>query len=67
MQDILIEPFGGQVLGMGVGATSSLNALSAGGAFVAFALAAHVAAPGRACLPVGRGAACCLRCPHLHF
>jgi len=40
MQDILIEPFGGQVLGMSVSQTSSLNALSAGGAFVAFALAA---------------------------
>jgi BCD family chlorophyll transporter-like MFS transporter len=40
MQDILIEPFGGQVLGMSVSETSSLNALSAGGAFVAFALAA---------------------------
>ncbi len=39
-QDALLEPYGGQVLGLGVGATTMLTALMAGGAIVAFALAA---------------------------
>jgi len=41
MQDVLLEPFGGEVLGMGVGGTSLLTALTAGGAVCAFALAAR--------------------------
>jgi BCD family chlorophyll transporter-like MFS transporter len=41
MQDILLEPYGGQVLNLGVGATSLLTALSAAGSLVAFALAAR--------------------------
>jgi BCD family chlorophyll transporter-like MFS transporter len=41
MQDILLEPYGGQVLELSVGTTSSLTALSAGGALVAFMLAAR--------------------------
>jgi len=41
MQDILLEPYGGQILGLGVGATSALTALLAGGALVAFACAAR--------------------------
>jgi BCD family chlorophyll transporter-like MFS transporter len=41
MQDILLEPYGGQVLHLGVGATSLLTALLAGGGIVAFALAAR--------------------------
>lgn len=40
MQDVLLEPYGGQVMGMGVGATSFLTAISAAGALVAFGLAA---------------------------
>lgn len=40
MQDVLLEPFGGEVLGMSVGATSFLTALTAGGAILAFAVAA---------------------------
>lgn len=36
MQDILLEPFGGQILGMSVSATTSLTALLAGGMLVAF-------------------------------
>ena len=39
MQDVLLEPYGGQVLHLGVGDTTRLTALSAGGAIVAFALA----------------------------
>lgn len=47
MQDILLEPYGGQVLHLAVGATSALTALSAAGSLLAFAFAAHV---------LGRGA-----------
>ncbi|WP_295396351.1 BCD family MFS transporter [uncultured Thiodictyon sp.] len=41
MQDILLEPYGGQVLHLTVGATTALTALSAGGTLLAFALAAR--------------------------
>ena len=46
MQDILLEPYGGQILGMAVGATSALTALLAGGALGAFALASRWLARG---------------------
>lgn len=41
MQDILLEPFGGQVLNLSVGATTALTAILAAGSLAAFALAAH--------------------------
>jgi len=41
MQDILLEPYGGQVLGLGVGATTGLTALLAGGTLLAFAIASR--------------------------
>jgi len=41
MQDILLEPYGGQVLHMSVGDTTELTALAALGALAAFALAAR--------------------------
>lgn len=41
MQDILLEPFGGQVLGLSVGATTGLTALLAGGMLIAFASSAR--------------------------
>jgi MFS transporter, BCD family, chlorophyll transporter len=41
MQDIILEPYGGEVLHLGVGATTQLTALMAGGALLAFALAAR--------------------------
>jgi BCD family chlorophyll transporter-like MFS transporter len=41
MQDVLLEPYGGQILHMQVGATSQLTALSAGGSLLAFWLAAR--------------------------
>jgi BCD family chlorophyll transporter-like MFS transporter len=47
MQDIVLEPYGGAVLGMGVGATSTLTAIAALGALIAFALAAHWLGKGR--------------------
>ncbi len=42
MQDVLLEPYGGQIMGLSVGATSLLTALTALGALVAFAVAARV-------------------------
>ena len=41
MQDILLEPYGGQVLHLTVGQTTTLTALLAVGGFVGFALAAR--------------------------
>ena len=41
MQDILLEPYGGQILGLSVGATTALTALWALGMLGGFALAAH--------------------------
>jgi MFS transporter, BCD family, chlorophyll transporter len=46
MQDILLEPFGGQVFGLGVGQTTWLTALSATGALCGFALSAHLLSRG---------------------
>jgi BCD family chlorophyll transporter-like MFS transporter len=47
MQDILLEPYGGQILGLSVSQTTALNAIWAAGSLVAFALAARI---------LGRGA-----------
>ena len=41
MQDILLEPYGGEVLGLSVGATTGLTALFALGMLAAFALASR--------------------------
>ncbi len=41
MQDILLEPYGGEVLSLSVSATTMLTALLAGGTLVGFALAAR--------------------------
>lgn len=41
MQDILLEPFGGQILGLSVSATTVLTAILAGGMLAAFAVAAR--------------------------
>lgn len=46
MQDILLEPFGGQILGLSVSATTGLTALLAGGMLVAFVVAARWLAAG---------------------
>lgn len=42
MQDIVLEPYGGQILHLTVGETTMLTALLAGGALAAFALAGRV-------------------------
>jgi len=49
MQDILLEPYGGEILGLSVSATTTLTALMAGGALAGFALAAREL--GRGCDP----------------
>jgi MFS transporter, BCD family, chlorophyll transporter len=46
MQDILLEPYGGQVLHLGVGATTMLTALLAGGTLLAFGLSSRYLARG---------------------
>jgi BCD family chlorophyll transporter-like MFS transporter len=46
MQDVLLEPFGGQILGLSVSSTTVLTALLAGGTLVAFAVAARWLAAG---------------------
>jgi BCD family chlorophyll transporter-like MFS transporter len=46
MADILLEPFGGQVLGMTVGSTTKLTALLAAGGIMGFTLASWVLARG---------------------
>ncbi len=46
MQDVLLEPYGGQILGLSVGATTSLTALWAVGMLAGFALAASRLADG---------------------
>ncbi len=47
MQDVMLEPYGGQILGLGVGDTTKLTAAMAGGTLIGFAWASHV---------LGRGA-----------
>ncbi|ANB01013.1 BCD family MFS transporter [Ectothiorhodospira sp. BSL-9] len=42
MQDILLEPYGGEILGMSVAATTTLTALWAMGMLMAFSLAGYV-------------------------
>jgi BCD family chlorophyll transporter-like MFS transporter len=46
MQDIVLEPYGGEILGLSVAATTQLTALLAFGALVAFGLAARALARG---------------------
>lgn len=41
MQDILLEPYGGEILGLSVGATTMLTALLAGGSLAGFTFAAR--------------------------
>ena len=46
MQEILLEPYGGQVLGLTVAQTTRLTAIWAFGSLAAFALAAHMLSHG---------------------
>jgi BCD family chlorophyll transporter-like MFS transporter len=47
MQDILLEPYGGEVLGLSVSATTFLTAISAAGMMIGFALSARALDGGR--------------------
>jgi BCD family chlorophyll transporter-like MFS transporter len=53
MQDVLLEPYGGEVLGLSVSATTLLTAMWATGALVGFALAARWLRQGLAPLRIG--------------
>lgn len=46
MQDIILEPYGGEILGLSVGATTMLTALMAGGALCAFIVSARLLGKG---------------------
>jgi len=46
MADVLLEPYGGEVLGLGVGATTKLTATFAGGSLVGFTLASQILSRG---------------------
>ena len=46
MQDVLLEPYGGEILGLSVSATTVLTAIWAGGALTGFGLAARWLAAG---------------------
>ena len=57
MQDVILEPYGGQVLNLAVGTTSGLTAVLAAGAFGGLALSAHYLARSvNACRVAGYGA-----------
>jgi BCD family chlorophyll transporter-like MFS transporter len=51
MQDVLLEPYGGQVLGMSVGATTWLTATLAAGGLAGFSIASAVLSSARAADP----------------
>ncbi|MEM9277452.1 MAG: BCD family MFS transporter [Pseudomonadota bacterium] len=46
MQDVLLEPFGGEILNLSVSQTTFLNAILAGGTMLGFALAARLLSSG---------------------
>lgn len=47
MQDVLLEPYGGEILGLSVSQTTMLTAISAGAAILGFYVASRVMAKGR--------------------
>jgi BCD family chlorophyll transporter-like MFS transporter len=57
MQDILLEPYGGEVLGMSVSATTGLTAIWGLGMLIAFAIASRARPRRRPDPPGGYGAA----------
>ena len=46
MQDIVLEPYGGEILQLSVGATSALTAMLAGGALIGFVIAGRLLSRG---------------------
>jgi BCD family chlorophyll transporter-like MFS transporter len=59
MQDIVLEPYGGEILHLGVGATSALTAMMASGSLLAFGLAARLLSRGADPLRVAAVGALC--------
>ena len=57
MEDVLLEPYGGQVLGLAVGDTTKLTAALAVGGLLGFALASHVLGRGADALRLAGGGA----------
>ncbi|MFN9186485.1 MAG: BCD family MFS transporter [Betaproteobacteria bacterium] len=58
MQDIVLEPYGGEILHLSVGATSALTALLAGGGLLAFGVAARLLSRGANAERVAAWGAC---------
>ncbi len=54
MADVLLEPYGGQALGLSVGQTTKLTALFAGGTLLGVIAASRILATGHAPLALGR-------------
>jgi BCD family chlorophyll transporter-like MFS transporter len=46
MQDVLLEPYGGEILGLSIGSTTTLTATLAIGSLMGFSLASHVLSRG---------------------
>ena len=59
MQDVLLEPFGGRVLGLSVAQTTGLSAALAGGCFVGLAIASFVLSRGSQAARVALAGAAC--------
>ncbi len=57
MQDILLEPYGGHVLGLPVAATTAMTALLAVGGLIGFGIGARAAGARRRPVPAGRAPA----------
>ncbi|WP_317056868.1 PucC family protein [Roseovarius rhodophyticola] len=54
MADVLLEPYGGQALGLSVAQTTKLTALLAGGTLLGFGYASHVLGQGASPIRLGR-------------
>ncbi|MEM8959039.1 MAG: PucC family protein [Pseudomonadota bacterium] len=57
MADVLLEPYGGQVLGLSVADTTKLTALLAGGTLIGFGIASNLLGAGGAPVALGRAGA----------
>ncbi len=57
MADVLLEPYGGQALGLSVAQTTKLTALLAGGTLLGFGYASHVLGQGASPTRLGRAGA----------